>query len=66
MSQNNKKQIKLVTEIIKNLQQFIDSEETMQEYRAKDTFFTRESPLSFKLTTYLILSNLTNTLATEL
>jgi hypothetical protein len=65
MSQNSKNTY--ISEIIINsIKTYIESDATCTLFRQHDVDFTRESPLTFAVTIYYLLTNMTNSLDVEL
>lgn len=66
MLQITEKKIEQAVKIIDTIKAFICLDSTLNEYRTHEKHFIRTSPLSFETTVYLLLCNMSNSLAVEL
>lgn len=66
MLQITEKETERAVSIIDSIKAFISSDSTLKEYRTHEKHFIRTSPLSFEKTVYLLLCNMSNSLAVEL
>lgn len=65
MSQNSKKNY-ISASIINSIKTYIESDDTCNLFKQHEVDFTRTSPLTFAVTIYYLLTNMTNSLDVEL